>query len=606
MILYNCGVDITYLYLSRYFAEVLQNGPLAVDDPRIQAELEVFPFEATDRIKQVGGLGDFLKQSLKFAVIDDVLSLMGHAKKAREIALERRREKGSSGLEPVVNDWKTVGKCVNNSDGLIESLTTTSVPKYSAKVANVSSVLSGPKMTVDRPSSGDFSSVLNAASRPGYPAIMNNPATTQWPGTSSYSNWSEGVDSFDVNPFNSSANKSSMGLDTLDSIDDFPSEPMKHSKTSSTYDELDDIDVISDSYSEQTSQDSSSISRNISKTENKLLFDRLDPDISRCSSKSDLSEKSEKSGLSTDKPKPLKPLNIGFGGFKKPGVLDSKPEPVQDLWKAAEGSSPGDKTPDSVAMEMQKAGEEFVRKTDQEFVAELAESVVEKMCEGKRFTAEERSDMLRRVSSDIALDFERNEQLRKQGSGGLWANTPVENDYRNMNQLTVDFMKKHYDNSPASSFLPPNSNGNFSSSNKEESSNGFSSMLGITMRPNSVSQASNQTGTSSGYNLFSGPTFGAFNSFPTTTIRPSVPIAPPSITSSQQFVRPPLPAMGFYGNGPIPRMPGAPPMFPGIRPPASYVVSRQEMAIQASPMMVNRAVMTDAYEPSQVAEVGYF
>ncbi|KAL2095421.1 hypothetical protein ACEWY4_010140 [Coilia grayii] len=62
-----------------YFAQVLEeHGPLKVDHPLLVGELENFPADALNTIKESGGLKPFLLQSLRFIMKDDVIGLMKH------------------------------------------------------------------------------------------------------------------------------------------------------------------------------------------------------------------------------------------------------------------------------------------------------------------------------------------------------------------------------------------------------------------------------------------------------------------------------------------------------------------------------------------------
>ncbi|WAR04997.1 DZIP3-like protein, partial [Mya arenaria] len=507
--------------LFSYFAEILQNGPLAADDAKIQDELEVFPFEATEKIKLAGGLPDFLKQSLKFAVIDDVISLMQHAKSAREIALQRRKEKEASGIDPVVADWKTVGKISSLENTSYNSLT-------------------------------DFE-----------PPVNSKPV-----------HWSLGLNAFEgkISSDSYGTRQSGSGhMDAIDSIDDFPVEKTVLSKPSSnSYDDLDDIDELSDAYSDnRESQESSGVSKSGFKADTRFAYDygnKLDPNISRSSSKSDISERSERSGALSEVPKPLKPLNNSFLTVKKPAGIWESQDNSQDLWKVSgneENEFGESERQESLAQEMQRVGEEFVRRTDMKLVEELADSVVEKLFEGITVSKVERLEMLKRVSTDIMKDFEKSEKSRKQGSRGLWANTPAVSDHSNPE--------------PVSSIALPES--------------------------------------SSGYNLFSGPSWGlnSFSSQPQLQPQPQ-PIKPPPIISpptALPFVRPPMSATAYYAAPPPPlrmsfRHP-VPPFPPNMRlpGPGSFIppqltmipTEKKDKETQCVSQLMHQATMTDVYEP---------
>ncbi|CAH1796260.1 unnamed protein product, partial [Owenia fusiformis] len=78
--------------LFSFFAGYLkEHGPVALDDIQLQRELDLFPAEALELIKSTGGLGRFLRQSLQFALMDDVVCLMTDAVHAKKIAEQRKQ-----------------------------------------------------------------------------------------------------------------------------------------------------------------------------------------------------------------------------------------------------------------------------------------------------------------------------------------------------------------------------------------------------------------------------------------------------------------------------------------------------------------------------------
>ncbi|RXN18895.1 E3 ubiquitin- ligase TTC3 isoform X1 [Labeo rohita] len=65
---------------SFYFAQILEeHGPLCASDPLMVGELENFPPEAQQKIADAGGLKDFLLESLRFVMTDELIGLMKHA-----------------------------------------------------------------------------------------------------------------------------------------------------------------------------------------------------------------------------------------------------------------------------------------------------------------------------------------------------------------------------------------------------------------------------------------------------------------------------------------------------------------------------------------------
>ena len=106
-----------------FFATFLQeNGPLNVEDPRIQQEVDNFPPEAHGIISAAGGIGRFLIQSLQFAMIDDFVCLMHDAVKARTLAdqyKQKLRETGSNSSGSTPGSPRTRGgKAMAQKPGL--------------------------------------------------------------------------------------------------------------------------------------------------------------------------------------------------------------------------------------------------------------------------------------------------------------------------------------------------------------------------------------------------------------------------------------------------------------------------------------------------------
>lgn len=54
-------------------ADLLQyHGPLRIDDPLLTNELESFPVEISNIISKMGGIGEFLKNDMRFAIVGDL------------------------------------------------------------------------------------------------------------------------------------------------------------------------------------------------------------------------------------------------------------------------------------------------------------------------------------------------------------------------------------------------------------------------------------------------------------------------------------------------------------------------------------------------------
>ena len=586
-----------------------------MDDKRIQEEMDVFPFEALERIKQVGGLADFLRQSLKFAVIDNVVALLSDAKSARQMALMQRQDKeGLCAPSSVPDTWKTVGKGVNDVDSLRESVTgCEGFPNLHISPLSFSSTVSG-------------SGLQTPASRPSnsVSAFKSSTVTSPAMGTVS-SMWSEKVNSVDVK-----FGKQQVTSNALDSIDDFPS-----GKTAqkSSIDDIDDFDEISDSESDYKRSDSSCNGAKLG------TLSTFYTDISRSSSKSDMSDRSVRSDLSpamSTEPKPLKPLNTGIGllrAKKGSGMWDKGEKDFDSsssVFSKDENENGDCGSISSLSNEVKKAGEEFVRKSDEKFVAELADSVVEKLYEGKHVSEKERQETLVRVSADISKDFERSAMAQKSDEFYPWSNSNAGTDYsKNMGKFAKDFMKKHYENEK--SVTSPTSNLNMlyqqttdSGGTSFQTNSGFNSVLHL---PSSAINADStipqdtflpQTNiqNKSGYNLFSGPSWG-FNSFSNPSgnfgpiKRPVVanvsaqsplpPASSPQASMANSFIRPPLSASAYYHTPPPnfqQRPPICPPQFaaPGMMPPM-FRVEKKDQECQMGQIMVSKETMTSAYEP---------
>jgi hypothetical protein len=576
----------------------------------------VFPPEALEKIKAVGGVADFLRQSLKFAVIDDVISLMSDAVRAREIALIRRQERQSTNTEPAVpNAWKTVGKSVNNVDALSESVKTNANLPGSISTSsslNFSGVNSSVSLTT-------LSSYPNANNSNSAVPFMDLPTTT-----SSQSDrpmhWSEGVSSFDIKtvikppvPVSVPAPKpvAVPVIDTLDSIDDLPIVDNSSHKLTKDLDDIDDLDKISESGSELRDSQESGGYKNGLKLDPRLAsleISKVDSN-SRCSSKSDISDPSYGSAFGS------------IGQHQKVSNLwDKMDSDFDSSWgkTSKEDYQIGEKNNvESVANEAKRLGEEFVRKSDETFVVELAESVVNKLYEGKTVTESERASTLRKVSADIWKDFERSANAAKKGGSSLWANTPAGVDYsKNMGKFTTDFMKRHYNSernivSPTSDLSalqtqkPLMTTDSFSSFTNNS---GFNSTYPWPDGKSTVDpQGPSSISSNSGYTLFSGPTWGfdSFNSNSNTSVSPVIAPPPKSVLPPPpqgHFVRPPLAVSSYYQNPniqvpfrPPPRLPMPPPM--GMPFPPQIRFEKKDRDIQATVQVSSVETMTEEYEP---------
>ncbi|KAL4229300.1 hypothetical protein ACF0H5_012340 [Mactra antiquata] len=617
--------------LFSYFVEILKaNGPLAIEDARIQQELEVFPSEAIEKIKQVGGLGDFLKQSLKFAVIDGVISLMSDAKHAREIALIRRQERKGANMEPPIhNAWKTVGKGVNNVDSLSESVTMTTKDGFpaitvsttlsvtsSAYYSNVSSVITCSVTTVSiSPPTDSFANLSSYYTNPQKKPPLH---------------WSEGAGSYNVGTSDIKSTDK-LKINTLDSIDDYPIEGTVNMKSKkSPLDDIDDFDRISDSSSDvKEPSDQSEFSKIGTRLDQRFGIDPVTrTSSSRSSTKSDFSDQSScKNELTEMMPKALKPLRsigaAGNGGMfghigaqksNSPGwdKLESDFESSWNQVNKEESQMDLSSNADSVSKEVQRVGEEFVRKSDETFVSELAESVVAKLYEGKTVNPQERQATLSKVSADIWKDFEKSAQAGKKGTS-LWADTPAGSDYStNMGQYTSDFMKKHYTQQEQSRASPSLSRTDMLSPKPavtmdsfNSNTSGFNSSTPWPNEQTDIGSGQSSNMSNFGYSLFSGPSLG-FDTFNNNSPFNSQPARFPQPTSiPPPFVRPPLSASTYYQNAPPmsgPFRQSAPPRMPippvGVPIPPPVVRSDKiDFECQTRVEMCDSETMTELYEP---------
>ena len=345
-------------------------------------------------------------------------------------------------------------------------------------------------------------------------------------------------------------------------------------------------------------------------------------------------------------PKPLRPLNAAAGlsravSNKNSHMWDKLESDFDMSWKKTRKEEHSDsQSVESVGEELRHATEEFVRKSDEKFVSELAVSVVDKMYTGKKVSENQKQQTLQKVSSEIWKDFERSASTGKLFGGDIWANTPAGGDYSaNMGKFANDFMKKHYEklddglSSDAKTFYPPKPISPLDTFNTSKNNSRFTSPVSPSwsreepaqpniapptvpssssfpplITPSSASASTTATFPSafttgySGYNLFSGPTWGldSFNKPVATSTMPNLQQAPPL------FIRPPHPApphpaASYYQNTPVP--PGAPPFQPPFSPlnvpsmPPPFKIEKIDKEVQCSVLCKTTETMTEPYEP---------
>ena len=572
------------------------NGPLAIDDTRVQQELEVFPPEAQEKIKNAGGLGDFLRQSFKFAVIDDVISLLTDAVKAREIALIRRDERVNQGKLPQTHDaWKTVGKA-HDVDSLKESVTNGSVntgKSYVSVAANAQNKSSSSSVSMTSSKPASFSSLVQNSIVRNVSGLSNSNSSNSLSSTDSALAPDKQVTEISNHKLSDSnvdfsedilrkQKYASSGIDTLDSIDDFPlpKSSSDHEMKSKFLDDLDDFDIYPEVKMPVPEKDVRPQKVN-PKQETRLPSETVKPRVLMSDSSSDISETSDIS-LETSKPletpKPLKPI----GRF---GQVLLSSEVGIELKNDKDSQDSVDSTD-----EIKKLADEFIRNTDEKFVSELAESVVNKLYTGKSVSDVQRAKTFMQVSDDIRKDFEKSAKSGNLTGSGIWAHTPASADYsKNMGKFANDFMKKHYQkenivfsptSDPATLYPQISSSNDFgiSDSNFTINSPLITSEMGNETKgsfsPSFISSSANSIYTS-GYNLFSGPSLGLDS-------LSAIKSPTPHFTHSPQpFIRPPPSAASYYNNvpaGPIGSHP--PPMLTPLRMPSFHTVLKIDKETQ--------------------------
>ena len=585
------------LFCYSYFMDFLKvHGPLAIDDSRIQQELEVLPPEAQEKIKAAGGLGDFFRQDFKFAVIDDdVISLMTDAVKARDVALKRRDERVNQGKLPQTQDaWKTVGKG-NTVDSLGESVTNDSTNTIKGSYVTVASNVQNKSSVSPVAVTSAKVTTLAPDNMAGHTACLSNSNSSNSLSStdSSIASFKLFSEKFKLKHSDSSTDPpeqflrkeipADSGIDALDTIDDItvPTNLLENEEKSKI-DDLDDFDTRSDTKSPVVEKDKTSKrqKKGKAKLEIKLPSDgKMYPYIS--DSSSDISETSD---ISVDTPKlvvggtprPLKPLNRFGQGLPS----EIKTDLENDI---TDNHSPVN----TFENELKRLADDYIKKTDEKFMSELADSVVDKMYSGKSVSDMERATTLKRVSADIRKDFEKSARAGRLTSSGIWADTPASADYsKNMGKFANDFMKKHYqkDNilvsptsDPSSLYSKkPSSPTNFGVSDSDFRINSPFNMTNSESDTrtafSSVVSSSASTYTS-GYTLFSGPSLGL------DSLSAVNPTSAPFPTPSQPFIRPPASATAYYQTVPPPGPIGSQPR-PPLRMPAFHTVLKIDKETQ--------------------------
>lgn len=428
--------------------------------------IEDFPNDAKEKIEQVGGLSSFLRQSLKFAMINDYVCLLKDSVKARDISLAQgfARQTLSNSSDSSDNVWKTVGKHSNSSRDQPER---TSPFSFNSSVDNV--------VSEDKSKA----------------AFLHQPYPMKSSGVDSLDDFGSGVkkgsidaldDDFDLGPVRTGSK-----MDRIDEIHLIsPTKKKKKTKTKISRKDLDDIDSLSSSPSSDNDfsceDDTGSLNSELSgarsgkvslssvkmQAENGRIVDlKQNLDISsRSSSKSDLSEKSG-NDLSYDlmakayRNSPVASLYVK----DKQGLLSGSPtfsENGRNVDKSLHGltapqplklpSQFSQKTPGmSLHSEASIAAEKEIDRIDNEMVKEIADDVMERLVLGKNVSAAERQEMYNRITQDIWKDFKK----QRTSVSSVW---PLDNkslytqmslsslDSRQRKNYAEQFMKSHYEN----------------------------------------------------------------------------------------------------------------------------------------------------------------
>ncbi|KAK3107126.1 hypothetical protein FSP39_007850 [Pinctada imbricata] len=389
------------------------HGPLHVEDTKLTSLCDDFPQDAKDKIQEAGGLSKFLKQSFRFGVIDEVVCLMKDAIKAQEIS--KARQNARQGLQtveapkPLVNPWK---------------------------------VSTGAKAPISlKTSSTDFPSLKNP------PTVNLSESFAEKLGRSTPSKGISELDTFDdfsLTPaktggvagldddFNISVPKTRSKMDDLDDIPVYKSKKKKEKKKKSY--NMDDIDSFSDSeeesnYDGSVISDRESFSSELSSSRSNFLQgqgqnlsvksgDNVAMTMSRSSSKSDVSEKSDLSDLAKpnklveNSSSPSVARDRGFGPIGSPAMLDSKAT-FENTCSGISQPKPL-KIPPGLATRQQllvSTSDSSSKHADGESLNSLVNEVVNRIYLGKNVSQDERMKTYNQVLRDVISEYQRTGSL---------------------------------------------------------------------------------------------------------------------------------------------------------------------------------------------------
>lgn len=582
--------------------------------------IEDFPPDAKVKIEQVGGLSNFLRQSLKFGMINDFVCLLKDAVKARHMSIVRDNPRQMIGnlSESADYAWKTVGKHSSRSDFQPDQFT----PSVNVYVDNV---ISEDKLK----------------------AAFLHPSSMGSSGVDSLDDFGDVVkkssmadldDDFDLGPVRSGS--------MMDKIDEIhlisPSKKKKKTKNKISVRDLDDIDSFSSSSGSDSDSlcedDAGSLNSELSsvrsgkassshkiQVENGRIADlKQNLDVSsRSSSKSDLSEKSGNDLSYELMAKAYRNSPVASQYLKdKQGLLPGSP-PMTENGRSGDKGLYGLAFPQplkipsqiiqrppvmSLHSEASIAAEKEIDRIDNEMVKEIANDVMERLMLGKNFSLAEKQETYNRVTQDIWKDFNK----QRSGSSSVWSidNKPMYTqtppstlDSRQRKNYAEQFMKSHYQNNSTDpqhekpSMPPPST---FPYPSKPPISTVNSSFPSLTPTQGGPPPLSLPTSFSSVHNYTSNITYPSLNpsiwsSDSGTSLREGV----PNMTS---FSAPPPPlnlpsfAPGPFGNLSM----GTSLTEPSVSSTLSSVFgTHSDQCVQTSVQTRDTETNTDPYEPAE-------
>jgi hypothetical protein len=498
---------------------LVAHGPLHINDAKITSMIDDFPQDAKMKITTAGGLSKFLLQSTKFAMHGEIVCMREDAHKASKISRQQSESfaskasklKSNSDVSQFVsqkteNPWTNGSKHSFKSSetkglddiDVIEKVTTgtgnnNKKSKRSCmdtlddfdclvipfEINHVGNKTKAAEKTNEYPKIPAKKSVEcskvpeenNELQNNSVEKIVEKPKPTE----RSISMDMDAIDDIDLIPVarkNKKTKKKNKGMDDLDDFD-WNISDSESFKESVGVSDLDSVSSREDTskFIEREKMDLNKLDPRLEKPEAKMEFS-----ISRSSSKSDISERSDLSAeLKTGKQKmmELKPqpnsksmwpsrertINSSpntFGPIGSPVPLDKfENKNEQSETFPSYSSYSNDKNGSLLLMDTQKAAEREKFRIDSQYVQELSDQVMKDMTLGKNLTDSERKDLQRQVTHDIWTDFKRTSKKSDQ-----W--TPKSNDTgyeytTNIKSHTEQYMKNFYQKKNTDPTLNPES-----------------------------------------------------------------------------------------------------------------------------------------------------